>query len=83
MDENKPVAPFGELLVLGALAYNWMNTTHSSETGHDHHCQLTGLDPGDPALCSCGWSTFYAKYLEIERETDPAGAYGVPMPRVT
>lgn len=59
--------PIGELMVLGALAYNWLSTTHSSETGHDHHCPLSGLEPGDPELCSCGWSTFYSKFLELER----------------
>lgn len=61
-------AAMTDLMVLGALSYNWLGTSHADQIGHDHHCALPGLDPGEAELCSCGWSTFYAKYLELERE---------------
>jgi hypothetical protein len=43
-----------------ALAlYEWYETTHGNEFGHDHHCpqsrEGTGRGEGD---CSCGWMAF-------------------------
>ena len=60
-----------ELAVLGALAYNWLSTSHADQLGHDHHCTLSGMDPAQPELCTCGWSTFYAQYLKLEAGPTP------------
>lgn len=68
-----------ELSVLGALAMNWMDTTHGNDLGHDHHCLVR--TPGhekpserDIEECTCGWATFYAKYLSIAE-----GAHAEPQ----
>lgn len=64
-------AIIGELAVVGALAINWLSTTHADEIGHDHHCQVPKGDPyreaspADLDRCSCGWATFYRAYLAI------------------
>jgi hypothetical protein len=60
-----------KLAVLGALAANWLDTTHGNELGHDHHCAERNppgneaRTSGDPDRCSCGWATFYAAYLAL------------------
>jgi hypothetical protein len=49
----------------------WVETTHGNEFGHDHHCPLRNGpegpwvdEPGDPDVCSCGWSLFRLAYDE-------------------
>jgi len=64
------------LAVVGALAVNYLNTTHGVYLGHDHHCPipytpvLTTPTPEDVERCTCGWATFYGAYLKV---TEGAG----------
>jgi hypothetical protein len=55
--------------------WDWQERTHGNEFGHDHHCPIPHdyekgpwiNEPGDPEVCTCGWSAFriaYAAYGE-------------------
>lgn len=65
--------PMPTLAVLGALAINWLNTTHTTYLGHDHHCPVETLAHGAPVTptqdeverCTCGWGTFFQAYVRV------------------
>jgi hypothetical protein len=62
---------FDKLMVLGALAMNFLQTTHADALGHDHHCPVKSRPFGHPTeseveSCTCGWASFHLKFIELD-----------------
>lgn len=73
LGQSNIVQAIDELTILGSLFMNWMGLHHGLTLGHDDYCHLDGRDVGDADLCHCGWSSLYAKYLQLSNETVQPG----------
>ena len=68
-DARDPI--LDELMVLGALAMNYLQTTHGNELGHDHHCPVQAGPWGHPTdeeveRCTCGWASFHRLFVKLD-----------------